>query len=134
MQLLGLQWAKAEPKVRGTRMSELLALQRRDGGWAQTPYLQSDAYATGQVLYTLRQLGVPAADAALQRGTAYLGRTQSDDGTWHVVNRAMKLQPYFEGGFPYGHDQWISHAGTAWAVIGLASAGLDTAPASASAR
>ena len=116
------------------RDRELLALQRPDGGWAQTPHLQSDAYATGQVLYTLRQLGVPAADAALQRGTAYLGRTQSDDGTWHVVNRAMKLQPYFEGGFPYGHDQWISHAGTAWAVIGLASAGLDTAPVSASAR
>jgi hypothetical protein len=35
------------------------------------------------------------------------------------VNRAMKIQPYFESGFPYGHDQWISHAGTAWAVIAL---------------
>ena len=134
MQLLGLLWAKADPKLRDTRVRELLALQRPDGGWAQTPYLQSDAYATGQVLYTLRQLGVPAVDAALQRGTAYLGRTQADNGTWHVVNRAMKLQPYFEGGFPYGHDQWISHAGTAWAVMGLASAGLDTAPVSASAR
>jgi len=61
---------------------------------------------------------VPAADAALQRGTVYLGRTQAEDGTWHVVNRAMKIQPCFEGGFPYEHDQWISHAGTAWAGWG----------------
>ena len=134
MQLLGLHWAKAQPKLRDTRVRELLALQRPDGGWAQTPYLRSDAYATGQVLYTLRQLGVPATNAGLQRGTAYLQRTQAADGTWHVVNRAMKLQPYFQGGFPYDHDQWISHAGSAWAVMGLASAGLDAAPASASAR
>jgi ankyrin repeat protein len=134
MQLLGLHWAKAEPKLRDTRVRELLAQQRSDGGWAQTPYLGSDAYATGQVLYTLRQLGVPAGNAALQGGTAYLQRSQAADGTWRVVNRAMKLQPYFQGGFPYDHDQWISHAGSAWAVMGLASAGLDAAPASASAR
>ena len=63
--------SSAPPKLRGTRVRELVALQRPDGGWAQTPYLQSDAYATGQVLYTLRQLDVPTADAALQRGTAY---------------------------------------------------------------
>jgi ankyrin repeat protein len=131
MQLLGLHWADAEPRLRQARVQELLAAQRADGGWAQTPYLDSDAYATGQALFTLRQLGVPAADRGLQRGTAYLQRTQAGDGTWHVVNRAMKVQPYFESGFPYGHDQWISHAGTAWAVMGLASAGLDAAPASA---
>lgn len=131
MQLLGLHWAGAEPKLRERRVRELLASQRADGGWAQTPYLESDAYATGQALFTLRQLGVPAIDRALQQGTAYLRRTQAGDGTWHVVNRAMKVQPYFEGGFPHGHDQWISHAGTAWAVMGLASAGLDAAPASA---
>jgi ankyrin repeat protein len=134
MQLLGLHWAKADPKLRSARVRELLSLQRADGGWAQTPYLRSDAYATGQVLYTLRQLGVPSANAALQRGTAYLQRTQAADGTWHVVNRAMKLQPYFQGGFPYEHDQWISHAGSAWAVMGLSSAGLDATPTSASAR
>jgi ankyrin repeat protein len=131
MQLLGLHWADVEPALRQTRVQELLASQRADGGWAQTPHLASDAYATGQALFALRQLGVPAADRALQQGTAYLQRTQAGDGTWHVVNRAMKVQPYFEGGFPYGHDQWISHAGTAWAVMGLASAGLDAAPASA---
>ena len=46
------------PGLRAARVRELLAQQRADGGWAQTPYLQSDAYATGQVLYTLRQLEV----------------------------------------------------------------------------
>jgi hypothetical protein len=58
--LTAYAWATAEPKLRDTRVRELLALQRADGGWAQTPYLQSDAFATGQVLYALRQLGVPA--------------------------------------------------------------------------
>ena len=37
----------------------------------------------------------------------------------------MKIQPYFESGFPYGHDQWISQAATAWAAMGLAVAALD---------
>lgn len=89
------------------------------GGWAQTPYLVSDAYATGQVLYTLRELGIPADDPTALRGTAFLLRTQQADGSWYVKSRAMKIQPYFESGFPYGHDQWISQAGTAWAVMAL---------------
>ena len=37
----------------------------------------------------------------------------------------MKIQPYFNSGFPYGHDQWISHAGTAWAAIGLSRAAVE---------
>ena len=61
----------------------------------------------------------------------YLQRTQAEDGTWHVVNRAMKLQPYFEGGFPYGTTSGSRTPARAWAVMGLASAGLDAAPASA---
>ena len=119
MQLLGLSWAGAQRPLRETRMRELLALQRSDGGWAQTPYLISDAYATGQVLYTLHELGVPASDSEVQRAVAYLLRTQAEDGTWHVRSRAMKIQPYFESGFPYGHDQWISQTATAWAAMAL---------------
>ena len=79
-------------------------------------------YATGQVLYTLRELGRTGLDAELRRASAFLVRTQRDDGTWYVRSRAMKIQPYFESGFPYGHDQWISQAATAWATIGLALA------------
>jgi squalene cyclase len=122
MQLLGLQWANAHTPLKKTRTRELISLQREDGGWSQTPHLASDAYATGQVLYTLSTLGVPALNASVQRGAAFLLRTQREDGAWHVKSRAMKIQPYFESGFPLGHDQWISQAGTAWAVMGLALA------------
>ena len=48
--------------------------------------------------------------------------TQWPDGSWHVRSRAPKFQPYFQSGFPFDHDQWISSAGTAWAVLALAPA------------
>lgn len=128
MQLLGLSWARTHRPLRDSRTRELLALQRPDGGWAQTPYLVSDAYATGQVLYTLHELGLPASDPAVQRGVAYLLRTQADDGTWHVKSRAMKIQPYFESGFPYGDDQWISQIGTAWAAMALTVTDSESSP------
>jgi hypothetical protein len=121
MQVLGLAWGGGDRRKLSGRVRELLDLQRADGGWAQTPDLPSDAYATGQVLYVLAELGAPPAAAAARRGVDFLLRTQATDGSWHVVSRALKIQPNFESGFPYGHDQWISHAGSAWAVIGLAS-------------
>jgi hypothetical protein len=31
----------------------------------------------------------------------------------------MKIQPYFQSGFPYDHDQWISATATAWASMAL---------------
>ncbi len=130
MQLLGLTWAGVNDRVTEARTRELLGAQRADGGWAQTPHLASDAYATGQALYVLRQLGIPTADPAIQRGTAFLLRTQHEDGSWFVKSRAMKIQPYFESGFPHGHDQWISQTATAWAVMAL-SATQPPAPTSA---
>lgn len=128
MQLLGLKWANASAALRQTRTKELTALQRTDGGWAQTPYLASDAYATGQVLYTLHELGVSATDAALRRAADFLVATQKQDGSWFVKSRAMKIQPYFQSGFPYDHDQWISAAGTAWAVMGLSLTASEPVP------
>ena len=104
------------------RVKELVALQRSDGGWGQTPDLPSDAYATGQALYTLHELGMAVSDAVWQRGAEYLLRTQAADGSWHVKTRAAGFQPYFQSGFPYDHDQWISSAGTAWAAMALAGA------------
>lgn len=129
MQLLGLKWASANARLRETRTRELIAQQRPDGGWAQTPFLPSDAYATGQALYTLRELGVLPADAAFRRGVEYLLQTQRDDGSWYVRSRAMKIQPYFESGFPYGHDQWISSMATAWAAMALSRSEKDPAVA-----
>ncbi len=119
MQLLGLQWAGGDGAMRDRFRRDILAAQRGDGGWAQTPELASDAYATGQTLYALHEAGVPASDAAYRRGAEFLLKTQLADGSWHVISRAPKLQPYFQSGFPHDHDQWISSMGTAWATIAL---------------
>ena len=59
-------------------------------------------------------------DAAYRSGVRYLLDTQWPDGSWYVRSRAPKFQPYFQSGFPFEHDQWISAAGTAWAVLALA--------------
>ena len=80
----------------------------------------SDAYATGQALYALNVAGKMATtDPVYAKGVKFLLTTQATDGSWHVKTRSIWLQPYFESGFPYGHDQWISAAGTGWAVIAL---------------
>jgi hypothetical protein len=74
-------------------------------------------------LFALATSGALATrDQAFQKGVNYLLRTQADDGTWHVKTRSIWLQPYFESGFPYGRDQFISTAGTAWAAMALAAA------------
>ena len=57
--------------------------------------------------------------AAYRRGVDYLMRKQEADGSWHVRTRAFGFQPYFESGFPHGHDQWISMAATAWSAMAL---------------
>jgi N-acyl-D-amino-acid deacylase len=57
----------------------------------------------------------------------YLMRTQEVDGSWHVHTRAFGFQPYFESGFPHGHDQWISMAATAWSAMALMPA-TETTP------
>jgi ankyrin repeat protein len=131
-QLLGLKWAGADAGVLRKLAKQLMAEQRPDGGWSQNEYLSSDAYATGQTLYALNQAaGVSASDKAWQRGIAYLLKTQLADGSWYVKSRAVKFQPYFQSGFPYDHDQWISSAGAAWASAAIA---LGLPPTVAAAR
>jgi ankyrin repeat protein len=122
MLLLGLNRAGAgDDKVREAAKS-LLAIQRADGGWAGNPHLDSDAYSTGESLYALQESGaLRADDTAYRSGAAFLLKTQHPDGSWHVKSRAVKFQPYFQSGFPYDHDQWISAAGTAWATVALAN-------------
>jgi ankyrin repeat protein len=124
-QLFGLAWAGVKPDngfiKRGVR--ELLAEQRTDGGWAQLPMLASDAYATGQVLLAFKQAGaIRVTDPAYKRGIEFLLKTQLEDGSWYIRSRSVPLQPYFEGGFPHGNEQWISAAGTNWAAMALADA------------
>ncbi len=119
-QLLGLAWASDSKDSLKKYAAEMLAEQRVDGGWSQLPTMASDAYATGQVLTALHESGtVAATDPAYQRGVMFLLSTQLEDGSWHVRTRAIPFQPYFEGGFPHGPDQWISAAATSWAVMAL---------------
>ncbi|MDQ2950004.1 MAG: terpene cyclase/mutase family protein, partial [Acidobacteriota bacterium] len=125
MQILGLQWAGSDSASLSQMTKDLTGLQRRDGGWAQTRDLASDAYATGQTLYALSSAGVPAKDPAYRRGVAYLLQTQLADGSWRVASRAPKFQPYFQSGFPHDHDQWISSAATAWASMALSTSLQD---------
>lgn len=122
MQLLGLKWGGADPARVHRLAKNLAALQRKDGGWAQTTLLPTDAYATGTALYALRETGMPPQASEYRNGVAFLLKTQAADGSWHVASRAPKFQPYFEGGFPYGHDQWISQWATGWATAALAHA------------
>lgn len=123
MKLLGLTWAGMDRSEILRVAGSLRALQRPDGGWAQTPYLESDAYATGLALFALHEAGAArASDAAYQSGVRYLLRTQAGDGSWYVASRAPKFQPYFDGGFPYGHDQWVSQMATGWATAALSLA------------
>jgi ankyrin repeat protein len=120
--VLGLSWGHAERSLIEQAARELIALQRVDGGWGQRDEMASDAYATGQTLYALLESGtVTASSEAVRRGTNYLLSTQRADGSWYVRSRAPKFQPYFEGGFPYGPDQWISSMATSWATTALAS-------------
>jgi ankyrin repeat protein len=120
MQILGLYWAGGEAAKVSALGKALLSAQHPDGGWSQNRNLASDAYATGEALSALKEAGILAAsDAAYQKGVKFLMDTQSADGSWYVRSRAPKFQPYFQSGFPYDHDQWISSAGTSWAVRAL---------------
>jgi ankyrin repeat protein len=117
--LLGLAWGGAESAERAAAAQQILALQRPDGGWGQRDEMASDAYATGLSLYALEETGSTPA-SVVARATSDLLSTQRADGSWYVRSRSAKFQPYFAGGFPYDHDQWISAMATGWATAALA--------------
>jgi cytochrome c551/c552 len=116
--VLGLTWSGGLANT--SAVQELVQLQRPDGGWAQLPSMESDAYATGEALVALHEARVGSDDRAVRRGVEFLLRTQLQDGSWFVKSRSVPIQAYFESGFPHGADQWISAAATAWAVAALA--------------
>jgi N-acyl-D-amino-acid deacylase len=121
-QILGLAWASAPAADLKKFANELIAQQRSDKGWGSLPGLETDAFATGQTMYALREgAKIPASHPAIQRGIEFLLRTQAADGTWHVHRRTHPFQPPMESSFPYGADGWISAAASSWAVMGLVS-------------
>jgi ankyrin repeat protein len=122
MKLLGMLWSGADAAALKPLVAAILSTQRPDGGWRQTDALPSDAYATGQSLFALAKSGVPATDPAYKRGVQFLLETQSEAGAWRVTSRSPKFQAYFNSGFPYAGDQWISAWATGWATMALAQA------------
>jgi ankyrin repeat protein len=119
-QILGLRWAGGHDQAVATAAHALAAKQRSDGGWAQLATTDSDAYATGQALVALLRSGVVTPkDRVVARGVQYLLKTQFADGSWHVATRAIPIQPYFDAGFPFGKDQFVSAAATNWATQAL---------------
>ena len=123
MRLTGVASAGASVSDLRKLAEPILARQRPDGGFAQRDGFASDAYATGMTLWTLANAGVVQANQDVyRRGVKFLLATQSADGSWHVSSRATKFQIYFESGFPYGHDQWISTMATGWASAALSAA------------
>ena len=133
-QVLGLVWSGASVADRKKAAESLLARQNDDGGWPQLPKLDSDAYSTGEALWALAENQPSEVEStAWKKGLNYLKRTQQPDGSWHVKTRyqaklAKISPPYFESGFPYGGDQFISNAATAYAALALAMALPQSAP------
>jgi len=120
-----MKWTNAPKASIDSAARALLKEQHNDGGWAQLPTLDSDAYATGQALYALVESGAMTSnDPAYQRGVDFLLKRQLSDGSWFVRTRAIPIQPLFDAGFPHGPDAFISAAGTNWAALAL-TAGLS---------
>ena len=116
--LMGLVWASASREEIAAARRDLLALQKGDGGWPQLPDYPSDAYSTGESVFALHESGVDSP-----KGIRFLLDKQANDGTWRVHTRMLSpaevSPPYFETGFPYKKDQFISYAGSCWAVMAL---------------
>ena len=113
-----------ELQLPGARIEEqvkkLLAAQAPEGGWAQRPGLQPDAYATGTALTALHEAGgLSVSNQAWRQAVRFLVQTQKPDGSWHVVTRVDPIQEYFESGFPHGTNQFISAFATGWATLAL---------------
>ncbi|HRJ09388.1 MAG TPA: terpene cyclase/mutase family protein [Prosthecobacter sp.] len=101
---------------------DLLALQRVDGGWSMeslgpewtgreggksNPNAPSDGYGTGLVVLVLREAGLPAGHAALQRGVKWLSTNQRESGRWFT--RSLNGVP----------QHFISDTATVFAVLAL---------------
>jgi squalene-hopene/tetraprenyl-beta-curcumene cyclase len=114
----------ASKEQNAATVAELLALQLPDGGWSSATLgnwergdglpqdtKTSDGYGTGFAIYILRQSGVPANDAQLQRGVAWLKSHQRASGRWFTrsLNRDNK--------------HFLTHAGTAMAIMALTACG-----------
>jgi len=109
-------------------LTDLLALQRPDGGWATASLGQwkrtddkqqdletSDGYGTGFVLFLARLSDVPASDDRLQKGVVWLKTHQRESGRWFTRSLNSDSKHY------------LTHVGTAFALAALQECG-ETEP------
>jgi squalene-hopene/tetraprenyl-beta-curcumene cyclase len=117
VKLDGLMKASEKEKT----IKDLLALQREDGGW-NLPSLgnwkrlngkdndkqaASDGYATGLILYVLRQTGMTPDKEPMRRGVNWLKTNQRASGRWFT--RSVNAD----------RAHYITNAGTAFAVMAI---------------
>jgi N-acyl-D-amino-acid deacylase len=126
MRLMGLVWADAPENRVAAAIKDVRDRQESSGGWSQFGRTPPDAYATGMSLYALHLAGMATTDNVYRKGIAFLLGTQYPDGAWLVKTHSFPQQRYFESGFPFGRNQWISSAGTSWASLAIAETLRDT--------
>jgi ankyrin repeat protein len=123
--LMGLVWSGAPRDTIEAASHILVSMQLPGGGWPQLAGYAADAYSTGESLYALRLGGMDASAHEWQRGRRFLIDSQAADGSWHVRSRMISpaevSPPYFHTGFPYRKDEFLSYAGSCWAVMALLS-------------
>lgn len=119
--LWGLFWLESDAEAIQAARDAALAAQHEDGGWSPSDDLASDAYATGQTLYVLQATGLAANAPQIQRGIAWLLKTQLPDGSWLVETRSKPVQVLFDNGDPHGKNQFISTPSTCWSLAALAA-------------
>jgi len=105
--------------------TELMAMQRKDGGWRLADLgggtwkrpkdvladLPSDAYATAFAVLILRKADVPADDERIVRGLHWLRQDQRVSGRWYVRS------PKRDG------KHFISHAATMFGLMAFRACG-----------
>ena len=112
------------PAERKAFAAEILAAERPGGGWAFSnlyPWQRSDdkpqdletsdGYGTGFAIFVLRRSGVAADEPAIARGVAWLKSHQRASGRWFT--RSLNKD----------NEHFISHAGSAFAVMALSACG-----------
>ena len=58
--------------------------KRDDGGWEWILNQESDALATGMVLYALNQSGIDPKQERISKAVEFLTSSQNDDSLWYV--------------------------------------------------
>jgi squalene-hopene/tetraprenyl-beta-curcumene cyclase len=95
---------------RGWSLASLGAWKRRDGT-PNDPKDASDGYATGLVVFVLRQAGVPTKDDQIYQGIKWLQTHQRESGRWFT--RSLSTDSH----------HFITNAGTSYAVLALYACG-----------